>query len=178
MAPSDRMIDRSVVVDGDARGLDGHVEAVRRGTRREHRDRRLAVAPVQHLQQVGLLGLGRQAGRRTAALHVDDDQRKLGHHGQADGLGLQRDARARGAGDAQRTAVRRADRRTDACDLVFGLEGQDVEVLVLGQLVQDVRRRGDRVGAEHDLKVAEMTGGHQAVGQRRVARNLAVLAGS
>ncbi len=109
--------------------------------RRDHRDRRLAVAAEHRLQQVGLLGLGGQAGGRSAALHVDDDQRKFGHHGQADGLRLQRDAGARRAGDAERAAVGRADRRADAGDLVLGLEGQDVEVLVLGQLVQDVRRR-------------------------------------
>ena len=46
-------------------------------------------------------------------------------------------------------------RGADTGDLVLGLERQHVEVLVLGQLVQDVRRRGDRVAAEHELNVAE-----------------------
>ena len=96
---------------------------------------------------------------------------------EADGLGLQRDAGAGGAGDAERTAVGRADCRADAGDLVLGLEGQDVEVLVLGQLVQDVRRRRDRVAAEHHLDVGELTGRDDAVGQRGVARDLPVLTG-
>ena len=42
-------------------------------------------------------------------------------------------------------------RRADAGDLVLGLERRDAEVLVLAQLVQDVRRRRDRVGAEQHL---------------------------
>ena len=43
-------------------------------------DRAFAVAAEHRLQQVGLLGLGRQAGAGAAALHVDDDQRQFGHH--------------------------------------------------------------------------------------------------
>ena len=43
----------------------------------EDGDRGLAVAAVHHLEQVGLLGLGRQAGGRAAALDVDDDERQL-----------------------------------------------------------------------------------------------------
>src|SRR5262249_31207997 len=101
-------------------------------------DGRLAVATEHRLQQVGLFGPGWQTRRRPAALYVDDDQRQLGHHGQAHSLRLQRDAGAGGAGDTQRTAVGGADGRADARDLVFRLEGEDVEVLVLGQLVQDV----------------------------------------
>ena len=57
--------------------LDRGVEAVGRRARRDDRHRRLAVAAEHRLQQVGLLGLGRQAGRRAAALDVDDDQRQL-----------------------------------------------------------------------------------------------------
>ena len=42
----------------------------------------------------------------------------------------------------------RAERRADAGDLVFGLEGAHAELLVLGELVQDVRRRRDRVASQ------------------------------
>ena len=86
---------RRAVGDRDPDRLEGRVEAVAGGARRDDRHRRLAVAAEHRLQQVGLLGLGRQPGRRAAALDVDDQQRQLGHHGQADRLGLQRDARAR-----------------------------------------------------------------------------------
>ena len=58
-------------------------------------DRGLAVAAEHRLQQVGLLGLGRQAGRGAAALDVDDDQRQLERGGQADRLGLEGEARSR-----------------------------------------------------------------------------------
>ena len=53
------------------------------------------VAAEERLEQVGLLGLGRQPGRGTAALDVDDDQRQLDHDREADGLALERHARAR-----------------------------------------------------------------------------------
>jgi hypothetical protein len=46
----------------------------------DHRQRAFAVAAEHRLQQVRLLGLGRQAGARTAALHVDDDHRQFEHH--------------------------------------------------------------------------------------------------
>ena len=49
---------------------------------------------------------------------------------------------ARRGGDAQRPAERRAQRGTDAGDLVLGLEGGDAEGLVLAQLVQDVADAG------------------------------------
>ena len=44
------------------------------------RHRAFAVAAEQRLEQVGLLGLGRQAGAGAAALHVDDQQRQFEHH--------------------------------------------------------------------------------------------------
>ena len=56
---------------------------------------------VHGVQEVGLLGLGRQAGGRPTALHVDDDERELQVDGQADGLGLEIEARATGGGDAK-----------------------------------------------------------------------------
>ena len=99
------------VGDRDPGGLDGGVEAVGRRLRRDHRHRRLAVAAEHHLQQVGLLGLGGQAGGRPTALYVDHEQRQLHHHGEADRLGLQRDARAGRRGDPERAAERRAEGR-------------------------------------------------------------------
>ena len=102
---------RRAVGDRDPDRLEGGVEAVAGRARRDDRHRRLAVAAEHRLQQVGLLGLGRQAGRRPAALDVDDEQRQLGHHREADGLRLQRDARARRRGHAEAAGERRADAR-------------------------------------------------------------------
>ena len=63
---------RRAVLQRDAHRLDRGVEAVRGLYGGDDRQRRLAVAAVHREQQVGLLGLGRQAGRRAAALDVDD----------------------------------------------------------------------------------------------------------
>jgi hypothetical protein len=69
--------DRRAVLEREPHRLERGVEAVARRLRGHDRQRRLAVAAVHREQQVGLLGLGGQAGRRTAALDVDDDQRQL-----------------------------------------------------------------------------------------------------
>ena len=79
---------RGHVADRDPPCLAGHVEAVGRAARGQHRQRALAVAAEEGLEQVGLLGLGGHAGARAGPLHVDDQQRQLGHHGQADALRL------------------------------------------------------------------------------------------
>ena len=168
---------RRPVLDRDPDRLDRDVEAVGRRLSGQHRHRRLTVAAVHHLQQVGLLGLGRHARAGAGALDVADHQRQLGHHRQADGLGLQRDTRTRGGGHAQVTGEAGAQRGADAGDLVLGLEGGDAEPLVLAQLVQHVGGRGDRVGAQEHRQVGLARPGHQAVRQRDVARDLPVRAG-
>ena len=165
---------RRAVGDRDPDGLQGRVEAVAGRARRDDRDRGLAVAPEHRLQQVGLLGLGRQSGRRATALDVDDQQRELGHHRQADRLRLQRDARAGGRGHAEAAGERRADGGADAGDLVLGLERRDAEGLVLAQLVEDVGGRRDRVGAEEQRQPRLHAPGDQAVGEREVAGDVAV----
>ncbi len=67
---------------------------------------------------------------------------QFGHDGQADGLGLEADARSAGAGDAHGPAERGADGHADGGDLVLGLQGANAETLHLGQVVQDVRLAG------------------------------------
>ena len=114
---------------------------------------RLAVAAVHGVEEVGLLGLRGQAGRRAAPLDVDDEEGELEADGQADRLRLQVEPRARRGGDAERAAEGRADGGADAGDLVLGLEGAHAEVLVLGQLVEDVGGRGDRVRPEEQGQV-------------------------
>jgi hypothetical protein len=68
------------------------------------------------------------------------------------------------------------ERRADGRDLVLGLERADAEPLVPGQLVQDVRGRGDRVRAEEQRQPGQLGRGHQAVGQRGVAADVPVRA--
>ena len=97
---------------------------------RQHRDGRLGVAAIKRLQQVRLLGLGRQARGRAAALDVANDQRQFDGYRKAHGFGLERHAGTGGGGDRQSAAVGCADRRGDRGDFVFGLEGHNAEVFV------------------------------------------------
>ena len=151
---------RRPVGERDPGRLQRRVEAVRRGARRDDRHRRLAVPAEHRLQQVRLLGLRRQPGRRPAALHVDDQQRQLQHHRQADRLGLQRHARARTSWSprAPRRRTRRAPRRSPAISSSAWNVGH-AEALEPGELVQDVRGRGDRVGAQEHRQPEPASGG-------------------
>ena len=87
--------DRRHVLQGEAPGLDREVEALAGRGRRDDRQRRVAVPAEHHLEQVGLLVLRRHAGRRAGPLDVDDDERQLDHHREAERLRLQGDARVR-----------------------------------------------------------------------------------
>ena len=64
---------------GDVEGPQGLVEAVLDRRRRQDDPGGIAGQPVDGELQVGLLRLGRQAGRRAAALDIDDDDGQLGH---------------------------------------------------------------------------------------------------
>ncbi len=77
------------MLDGDTCRLKGHGEAVDRRCRCDDCYGRFAVAAVESLHKVGLLGLGGETGGGTAALNVDNHQRKLGDNRQADTLALQ-----------------------------------------------------------------------------------------
>ena len=149
--------------DGDLRGDD--------------RQRRLAVAAVHREQQVGLLGLGRQAGRRAAALHVDEHHRQLEADREPDRLRLEVDAGTARAGDREAAGERGADRGARGGDLVFGLQRLHAEVLQLRQLVQDVGRGRDRVRRVEQRQLRLLRGGDEPVRQRDVAGDVAVRAG-
>ena len=139
--------------------------------------RALAVPAEEHHQQVGLLGLRRHPGRGPGALDVEDHERQLERDRETDRLRLQHDAGAGGRRDPERAAERRADRRADRRDLVLGLERDDAELLLAGELLEDRRGRRDRVGAEEERQPGELRRGDQAEGERAVARDLAVGAG-
>ena len=168
---------RRAVLQRQPDTLERGVEAVARRLRGDDRQRRLAVAAVHREQQVGLLGLGRQPGRRTAALHVDEDQRQLEADREAERLGLEVDAGTARGGDAELTGERAADGDTDRGDLVLGLHRAHTEVLVLRQLVQDVGRRRDRVRRVEDRQLRLLAGRDEAVRERDVAGDVAVPTG-
>ena len=138
------------VFERDFGGLEGHVEAVGRGRGGQHDNGRLAVAAVEGLQQVGLFRLGGQAGRGSAALHVDDDERQFGHDGETYGFALQGETGSRGRGGGQVAGEAGADGGAYAGDFVFGLYHFHAEVLAFGQFVQNVAGRGDGVAAQEE----------------------------
>ena len=72
--------------------------------------------------QVRLLGPRRHAGRRAAALDVEDHRGDFGEIGEADEFLHQRDARAGGRGEGARAVPRRADDHADRRELVLGLD--------------------------------------------------------
>ena len=121
--------DRRHETCGKAPGFLGEVEAVARAARRKHRQRRFAVASEHRLQEIGLLGLGRQASARSTALDADDEHRQFEDHAQPHRLALQCDAGTARAGDRHRPAKGRPDHRAHRGDLVLRLEGADAEVL-------------------------------------------------
>ena len=107
---------------GEVERVGGEVEALLGILGEQQHVLGVAVGGVGAAQQVGLLGARRHAGRRPAALHVDDHRRHLGEGGEADELGHQRDARARRAGEGARAVPAGADHDADRGELVLGLD--------------------------------------------------------
>src|SRR2546422_6459603 len=62
-------------------------------------------------------------------------------------------------------------------DLVLGLEGVDAVLLPARELVQHIARGRDRVAAEEEGPARLLRRAHEAEGGRRVAGDVAVLAG-
>jgi len=117
--------------------------------RSEADDRVVAVRPPLALHDVALAGAGRNAGRRPAAHHVDDDARNLGQHGEPHVLLLEREAGTGGGGKGLAARERAADHRRHRRDLVLHLQEGPADLREaprheLGHL----GRRGDRVAAE------------------------------
>ena len=140
------------MLHGQASGFEGVVEAVA-GRRCRHDDHRaFAVAAVERLLEVALLGFRRKARRGSSALYVHHDQRQFGHHRQSQRLARERQSRSRGGRHGEVAREGRADGRADAGDLVLGLHGLHPEVLALGQFFEDHRGRGDRVRTAEERK--------------------------
>ena len=78
-------------------------------------------------------------------MDVDDDERQLEADRQTQSLRLQVDAGPARGGDTELAGEHATDRGADLGDFVFGLQSADPEVLVPGELVEDVGGGGDRV---------------------------------
>ena len=102
-------------------------------------------------------------------------QRQLQRHGQAGGLAFQGDARTTGGGDAEVAGERRAERHAGRGNLVFCLHRAHAEVLVLGELVQDVAGGSDGITAEEHGQLRQLAGSDKAPRQCDVAADVGVL---
>ena len=157
--------------------LDRHLEAVARRVGGNHHDWGVAVAAVNRLVEVRLLGLGGQPGRGSAALGIDDDQRQFGDDCQAQRFGLQRDTGPRARRHAERAGVGGADGGANRGDLIFGLEGRHFVGFERRQRVQQPRSRGNRIAAEDHRHPGQPGAGDEAPGDPFGAGQGAVGAG-
>jgi len=123
------------------------------------------------LVKVALLDVGGEAGARTAALDIDDDERDLCHGSPADGLGFERDSGAGAACDGQVAGIGKPEGHRNGAQLILALHE---EAAVFGELrAQGLHdggpwRDGIRSAIAH-------TGGDQPISEGLVAihRNLA-----
>ena len=153
---------RRLVLLGEVEGLHREAEGVRDAGRREHRTEHVAVGAERRLEEVRLLGLGRQSGGGAAALHVEQDQRQLGDGGQAQHLGLERHARA--ARWRSSTSCPRTRRpRPRPCRLISSSAWRtDAAVLpqLAGEDLHHLGGRGDGVAAEELAAGEERAAAH------------------
>lgn len=90
----------------------------------------------------------------AAALYVHDYQRKLGHHGQAQCLALERKTGTRRGRHGEVAGERSTDGRTDTRDFVFGLYGFHTEVLAFGEFLENDGSRSDGVRTAEEGQTA------------------------
>ena len=117
---------------------------------------RVAVRRVRARDEVRLLRARRHAGRRAAALHVEQHRRNLGEIGEPEEFLHQRNAGARRRGERARAVPRRADDHADRRQLVLGLHDRiallarrrarrGASGTMLGEALGERRRRRDRI---------------------------------
>ena len=169
---------RNHVFQCDTGGFQGNPEAVTGGSRGKHGNRGFRVAAKKRLEQIRLLGLGRQAGRGAATLNVTNNQGNFGGDGKTKSFCFQSHAGTGSCGNGQGAGVGSTDGRSDGRNLVFRLEGKDTEVLVLRELVKDVGGRGDGIAPQEEMQPGLLGGSDEAHRQRLIPADVPVQAGS
>ena len=112
---------RSHMLKSNLRSIESSIETAcwRMSCHNDHRT--LTVTAIQSLIEVGLLGLGRDTGRRTCTLHIHNHKRKFSHDCKTHSLGLQGKSRTRSSGHSKITCEGRTDCSTDTCDFILSL---------------------------------------------------------
>src|SRR3974390_3288999 len=132
------------------------------------------VAAEERLKKIGLLSLGWQSGGRSTTLDVTNHERQFGHDCETKRLGFQRHSWAGSGRDCELAGVGSADRRSDGSNFVFCLEGQDTEILVLRQFVNNAGSRGNGVAAEEKLQSRFVGRGNESEGEGLIPTEIAV----
>ena len=156
---------RRAVFARDAGRLDRDVKTIFHRRGRKDDARAVAVPAENGLKEIALLDIRRQAGARSAALHIDNDERHLRHGSPADRFGLERDAGAGAAGDGEISRERKAERDRDGAELVLGLHE---DAAVFREFAPQNFHDG-RPGRDGITGAVTHAGGDQAVGERLVA---------
>ena len=99
---------------------------------------------------------------------------KFEHHAQAHRFAFECDARSAACGHGHGSTKGGTDRGADSGNFIFSLEGANAVVLVLGQLVQNVRGGRDGIGSVEQFLFAEFRCGDQAPSESLVSHDVAV----
>ncbi len=124
--------DRRLQPVGEVEGLGAHREALARILGEEQHVLGVAMAGIGAGEDIRLLRTRRHAGRRAAALDVEDHCRDLGEIGETDELLHQRDAGSRGRGEGTRAVPCGADHHADRGKLILGLDDGEAVFARLG----------------------------------------------
>ena len=162
------------VLNSQAGRLERHLKAVGRRSGGKHHQRALATASIQRLIQVGLFRFCGQACRGAATLHVNEHEGQFGHHCQSQSLALKSQTWAGCRRHGQMSCKCCADSRTDATNLILHLYGFHAEVATLGQFVQDVGGRSDRIRAQEQRTPAHLRSHDQSPRRCLVAANVGI----
>src|SRR5262249_59651595 len=109
-----------------------------------------AVAAKHSWDKTRLLRLCGQACTWPAPLHVNNQDGKFGHDGQADRFRLKADPWTTGRGHAQSPAEGRTDRHADSRNLILCLNCPNAKSFHLRELMENVAGRSDRVACVDD----------------------------
>ncbi len=117
-------------LDRDPPGFLSDVETIGWAAGGQYGEGAFAIAAEEGLQQIRLLGFGRQSRAGPPPLHVHNHHRQLGHHRQANRFPLQGNPGTAGGGHPHRAGEGRPDGRADGGDFVFRLKGPHPKILM------------------------------------------------
>ena len=163
--------DRHAETPGDLGGFGHEIKTILDARGREHDTGGIAVAAMKRYQEVGLLDIGGKPGRRTSALHIDDDERQLGHHRVAEGLRLEGKPGPGGRGHRRNSPIGSPERGGDRRQLVLGLEeAPPIARQLPAENLHDLGRRRDGIprtesdASGNRAKSQRLVSGHRHVG--------------